>query len=399
MRFPILTFSLFSLLALAVAIPVVGVQQWAAKPGLEPEPEPSAEPQPAAKVRVVALGRIEPAAGVIQIGGPINERLGRLLVQDGDWVEAGDIIALLASHRERRAALGRAKQEYQAAQDRLQAETEFSQAQLRERRIDAQQAPLAQDREIAAQRAQIRSLQAEKRLADTELGRYQSLVAEGVAPRRDLEERQTRVEQLQQQIEQAQETLQKFAKARDRELANIQAQIATAQVNTERIQANSTVETLREAVNLAQAQLATTIIKSPTAGRILRVVTRPGEAIGDNGRGQGILVSLADTREMQVIAEVNEADIQTIRVGQPAKVMSRNQAFKDTLSGRVTAIGQQIFKNNVLNDDPSALSDARVIEVKVALDDSQAVAALTNLQVEVQITLPSAPVDRDAQSS
>ncbi|HIK42598.1 MAG TPA: HlyD family secretion protein, partial [Thermoleptolyngbya sp. M55_K2018_002] len=39
----------------------------------------------------------------------------------------------------------------------------------------------------------------------------------------------------------------------------------------------------------------------------------------------------------------------------------------------------------VLDDDPAANADARVVEVKVQLDDGRPVEALTNLQVDVRI--------------
>ncbi|NJN23143.1 MAG: hypothetical protein HC810_00345 [Acaryochloridaceae cyanobacterium RL_2_7] len=42
-------------------------------------------------------------------------------------------------------------------------------------------------------------------------------------------------------------------------------------------------------------------------------------------------------------------------------------------------------KNDVLSTDPAADTDARVIEVKIKLRDSQKVANLTNLQVNVLI--------------
>jgi len=45
------------------------------------------------------------------------------------------------------------------------------------------------------------------------------------------------------------------------------------------------------------------------------------------------------------------------------------------------------FKNNVLDDDPAANADSRVVEVKVRLDNSQMVEALTNLQVDVRINV------------
>jgi HlyD family secretion protein len=86
---------------------------------------------------------------------------------------------------------------------------------------------------------------------------------------------------------------------------------------------------------------------------------------------------------------VYESDVGLIRPGQTAMILSRNGAFDKALSGKVSTIGWQVFKNNVLDDDPAANADSRVVEVKIQLDDSKAVEALTNLQVDVKINVQS----------
>jgi len=73
--------------------------------------------------------------------------------------------------------------------------------------------------------------------------------------------------------------------------------------------------------NLAEARLRRTIIRAPRAGRILRILTYPGEAISD-----GIL-QMGDTRQMYVVAEVYETDVGLVKLGQPATITSRNGAF------------------------------------------------------------------------
>jgi HlyD family secretion protein len=88
-----------------------------------------------------------------------------------------------------------------------------------------------------------------------------------------------------------------------------------------------------------------------------------------------------------VVAEVYESDVARVKVGQKATITSRNGAFTDTLTGQVEEIGWQIFKNNVLDDDPAANADARVVEVKIRLDNSDRVESLTNLQVDVTINI------------
>ncbi|HEY9828652.1 MAG TPA: HlyD family efflux transporter periplasmic adaptor subunit, partial [Stenomitos sp.] len=282
-----------------------------------------------------------------------------------------------------------AQQQLQTARARLVTNTQFSEAQEQERTIDSAKVPLVQNSGIAAQQAQIDALQSQRSLAIKELTRYQFLVNQGAAPRSEIDQRQSEVDQLNQRIRQAQETLAQLINSRDRELANVKAQINTARINTARIQAENDVASAKQAIELAQVKLDNTIIRSPVSGRILRIVTKAGESIGDQGQGKGTLVEVADTSAMQVVAEVSESDIRLVKPGQIAKIVSRNKAFEGTLTGRVTELGRQIFKNNVLNDDPSAFSDARVIQVKVAIDDSEAVAKFTNLQVDVQIEVQS----------
>jgi HlyD family secretion protein len=117
---------------------------------------------------------------------------------------------------------------------------------------------------------------------------------------------------------------------------------------------------------------------------VLDVFAYPGEAVAP---GDGPILALGDTRQMVVVAEVYETDIGLVALGQPATITSRNGAFSDTLTGTVSEIGLQIAKNDVLDDDPAANADARVVEVRVAVDQSEAVAALTNLQVDVAIDI------------
>ena len=61
------------------------------------------------------------------------------------------------------------------------------------------------------------------------------------------------------------------------------------------------------------------------------------------------------------------------------------------LRGKVVEVGLEINKQDVLNADPAAQFDARVVEVKVQLDQlsSRRVAGLTNLSVQVAIDVKS----------
>ncbi|WP_081972808.1 biotin/lipoyl-binding protein [Leptolyngbya sp. KIOST-1] len=62
-----------------------------------------AELPPPRQVKVVALGRVEPASRVIDVAPSESGRIERLEVQRGDRVEAGQILAYLDTYDVRRA--------------------------------------------------------------------------------------------------------------------------------------------------------------------------------------------------------------------------------------------------------------------------------------------------------
>jgi HlyD family secretion protein len=88
---------------------------------------------------------------------------------------------------------------------------------------------------------------------------------------------------------------------------------------------------------------------------------------------------------MFAVAEVYETDIGLIRVGQKARL--RSGALARDVTGVVAAIGRTIHRTTVLDVDPAADTDSRIVEVRIRLDESEPVAALTNLQMRVDIQI------------
>lgn len=132
----------------------------------------------------------------------------------------------------------------------------------------------------------------------------------------------------------------------------------------------------------ANAELQLSYIKAPITGEILKIHTRSGEAMSSDG-----IAEIGQTNHMFVITEVPEDSIGKVRVGQTATITSDNGAFSGELKGIVTEIGRQVGKKDVLNTDPAADVDSRVVEVKVALlpEYSKQVSGLTYAKVVVQI--------------
>ena len=72
-----------------------------------------------------------------------------------------------------------------------------------------------------------------------------------------------------------------------------------------------------------------------------------------------------------------------MKPGQRATISS--PALEQDLAGTVQAIRQKVEKQDEIGTDPAARKDARIVEVAILLDESTAVAGLTNLQVDVVI--------------
>lgn len=126
-------------------------------------------------------------------------------------------------------------------------------------------------------------------------------------------------------------------------------------------------------VDLKDSQL-----RSPIDGTVLRVYARPGERPGSDG-----ILSVGASDRMEAIAEVYESDIDRIRLGQSASLISENGGFSGKLKAEVLRISPQIRQRDVLSTDPTGDADARIVEVRLALDpaDAKRVQQLSGLKV------------------
>jgi HlyD family secretion protein len=132
----------------------------------------------------------------------------------------------------------------------------------------------------------------------------------------------------------------------------------------------------------ARADLQFSYVRAPITGEILKIYTKSGEVMSSNG-----IAEMGQTDHMVVTAEVPEDHIGKVRLGQIVTVTSENGAFSGEITGTVARIGREIGQKDVLNTDPAADIDARVVQVKIALspESSRRVSGLTNAKVLVEI--------------
>lgn len=339
---------------------------------------------------ITALGRLEPKGEVIQLAAnPPGSRIAELRVKLGDRVRKGQIIAVLDTHDRALAALTQAQKRVGIAQAKL-AQVE---AGAKRGEISAQQATIARTEvqlreDVTAKDAAIAKLEAEVKNAELEFQRYEFLEKQGAistslkdgkrltldVSRQQLAEakanRRQAAETISKQVKEAEATLDRIAEVRPVDIEAAQAEVQSAIA----------------AVQQAQAELDLTLVRAPRDGQILKVHTWEGEII-DSKNG---IVSIGQTDVMYAVAEVYETDLPKIRVGQAATMTSVSGGkLARSLKGKVDEIGLEVAKKDVLNTDPAASIDARVVEVKVRLDpeDSQSVAGLTNMKLQIAIGL------------
>ena len=356
----------------------------------QPEELPVASSVPSpVPTTVNALGRLEPADGVIQVSASSNQavanRVAELRVGEGDQVKAGQVIAVLNSRDRLQAALAEANQQVRLAETRLaqvQSATGAEAIAARRAVVARLEAQLAG--EIQAQQAEVAGLEAEVENARVDWQRSRSLFAEGAIAEATLDTQllalETTQEALNEQTARTSQLIQTLA-AQIREALAILDQEITVQPQDIAV-AKAEVEQAIASANRLQAELETAFIRAPRDAQVLAIQTLVGETIGNDG-----IVELGDTAQMIVVAEVFESDIEEVRQGQRAVASSPTGVFSETLTGTVEEIGLKVATRDVLDTTPTAATDARVIEVRIRLDERSTKIAngLTNLQVNVEI--------------
>ena len=338
---------------------------------------------------VTALGRLEPSGEIIEVSvssSADGNRIEELRIREGEEVKQGEIIAVLDSRDRAQAALRQAEARVTVAQANLAR----VKAGAKTGEIQAQRAAIARieaerSNDIAAQTAMVSRMEAELRNAQIEYRRYQQLFDQGAISESQKDNKKLILETAQEQLTEAKANLSRTRTAQQQQIAEAKATLnKIAEVRPVDVQvAAAEIKEAQAAVATAKADLDRTYIKSPQAGTVIKILTRPGEVVSSN---QGV-VRIGQINQMYAIAEVYESDITKVQIGQQATVTSN--ALSEALTGTVEHIGLEVKRQEVVNTDPTANIDAKVVEVKVKLDEasSQKVSGLTNLLVNGRIDL------------
>jgi HlyD family secretion protein len=276
---------------------------------------------------------VEPISEEIDVGSELTGKLDRVLVEEGDAVRAGQVVAVLAN-REHQSQVASARA---TLDDRLAALRRLVNGARQEERREALAA--VDETEAVVTRA----------VADRD--RRRRLLEQGAISREDADRA---------------EEVWSVAVAQHRAAAERHALVEAAAREEDRAQAEAAVAIARAAADEAEALLARTYVRSPIDGVVLRRHHHPGETVL-NSTADPVL-TVGDVSRLRVRAEVDELDVALVRSGLRAIV--RADAYSDReFTGTVTRVGEALGRKRIRTELPAERMDTNVLEVLVQLDE------------------------------
>lgn len=316
------------------------------------------------------------AATMVAVSSRANGWIEVLAVEEGDRVEAGDLLFAI-DDREARLLLA----EREAQIERLKAHADS----LRERRamVDARTASRLDTRrsELNAAEAALRAAESEYERAAADWQRATPMLEREVISRQVWER---------QRNDHLQARSRREAAAAD--LARTRAELAEAEAERSELRLiNAEIAELDHALTEARAQrdrqavlLEDHQVRSPGRGVIDEIFVERGEHVN---RGQRLLV-MHDTDEIWISANVKETELRHFDTGARARV--RVDAYpRARLAGRVTRIGSAATSEFALLPSPNPSGNftkiTQRVKIRIDLDDSADLTLRPGMMVEVAI--------------
>lgn len=273
--------------------------------------------------QIIGIARIEPAAKISPIGAEIAGKVVQIHVQEGQFVKKGTLLASLDQ-----------------SLDQAQVQQSLAKVQTRQQRIKSLEAKVA-------------AVELKVNLADIERQRDRNLAD-------------------------AKAGTQKAAFDSESAYSNLKAELAVAKADL--AEANAALAEVESERNYTQKLLDKKNIYAPTDGMILNWDVKIGQAVAIGSK----LADFAPEGELIATTEVDELFAMKVKKGQ--RVQINIQGTTEMLStGTVIYCAPFLSKKSIFNDRADNLEDRRVREVRVRIDQPDAV--LIGSRVECVIKL------------
>ena len=315
--------------AIILTVSLVSVRSRAASNAKAVAAQPFTEP-----FLVAGPGRVEPLSENIQIGSELSGKIKSVNVEEGDTVRQGQVLAVLQND------------DYRAEVLSAGAQVLAKEATLRKVVNGAR----TQERSEAL--STVRAAEAVMNNARAEMDRRQKLFDAGVISRDEFEryarEYDVAKANYQENVEHH-SLVDDHAREEDRSFAEADLQLARAQLEQ------------------ARARYEKTLIKSPINGTVLRKHHRNGESVSNSSTVPDPILTVGDKDVLRVRMDVDENDVNKVRVGQKAYVTA-DAYGKQQFWGQVVRVGELLGPKNVRTDEPTEHVDKKILETLVELD-------------------------------
>src|ERR1044072_7224298 len=360
-----------AVLAIAVVVSVVATRK--------EEPEVvtvKLETRPELKQTVTASGEVRPIR-YIKLTSEAPGRMEEIYVTAGDMVTKGkplvrvDPTQLQSSQEAQWAAAQGAINDVQNARNAV--------TSAQQSLVVAEASVAAARQQVVAMQTNVDKAQVELNTAQRELKRFTKLIEAGVSSRLEYDTARDRFETAKISLETAKANLeaQKIAVQEATERANQQrlaVKEAQTSIKSSEMRANQQAAMLRG----QQSQRSKATQLSPLNGVVADIPTRVGE-FAVAGLSTTPLMTIADMSQINVEVNVDETEINNVKVGQEAKV-------------KVDAVGEKELKAVVTQKNPLAISKS---------DATGGLSNRVNVQEakEFKVTLELRDLPEDAQAA
>jgi HlyD family secretion protein len=338
-----------------------------------------------------ALGRLEPAGGVINVSATPGDQLLELHVAEGETIDPKKILGRLQSNILRDNEVEQLTSQLSEAKEKLETERLAAANKLDAAKLAEEQAAAVSSRELEAQRAKLQALRIAVTQAGKEFDRLTALKAEAsdLVSQQQLEQAQLAKERATAEFEAAEAGVSSATIASDYQQRLAQQQREASQRTLEQVDKASPIGSLELRLAAAKQQLERSKLRSPISGTALKIFTHSGETVT-----QRPILQVADLNKMVCIAEVSHDQVQRIVVGQQARIRSRvfGNNEQDFLTGTVASKSLVAATPELREIDPFAAADRHVMEVRIELNEesSRIAAGFVHLQVDVEFLMRGA---------
>lgn len=335
------------------------------------------------KGSIVAQGRLQPTKGVLRLSALPGDRVEKVIAQAGSMVSQGEPLIVFESAKLKQLELQIAKLKladaallYQSSlrEARLAIDT----AELKLRSAEQMQKQAQSNLELVERQTQI------LKGLDEQIKTLESIRSNprlrGAVGSMEIEALQSQKIHAQSEYDRSLLGATQATQTAADLVAQAQSVVQSAKQAEEELKANPGYRSLEKQIELLEMQLEQSTLLAPSAGTILQVNALPGERTAASP-----LIEMADLTQLSCVAEVHEADVGQVRIGQIAQMQSAS--LSKSIRGKVTRIDRVVGAPQIRSPNPLARSDFRSIAVWIQIDPEDIPLASERIQLQVEVSI------------